>query len=285
MWEGSFLPFGEEENPQMGVNHYKFTSKERDQSSGEAGLDYFGARYYASTTARFLSVDPTRLSIKTTDPQTWNRYTYVLNKPLSFVDPNGKWLKSVHREMNHDLFDGLLTPKQVEWINKASDAVDDGDQSAEGAYIHGMSRGEFFGPGQKPWEAEQAFYGFIAGQLQLAVEAQMDWEGMGGEGYSDRALYEIGKGVHAVQDSHSPRHRGFQPWLGVSVFNPFTWVPALYHGVGDAVAGGTADEARHAAMIASYIFWDQFQKRLEEERRKKKKSTTQIPKASDGPIK
>src|SRR5579862_6390272 len=35
-------------------NHYKFTGKERDT---ETGLDYFGARYYASWTGRFLTPD------------------------------------------------------------------------------------------------------------------------------------------------------------------------------------------------------------------------------------
>ncbi len=39
IWEGTFLPFGQEWNPQTNTNRYKFTSKERD---GESGLDYFG---------------------------------------------------------------------------------------------------------------------------------------------------------------------------------------------------------------------------------------------------
>src|SRR5215471_17937876 len=40
-WQGTFLPYGEEYNPQVTSNHYKFTGKERDN---ESGLDYFGAR-------------------------------------------------------------------------------------------------------------------------------------------------------------------------------------------------------------------------------------------------
>src|SRR5712671_5956685 len=38
VWQGTFLPFGEEYNPQITDNHYKFTGKERDN---ETGLDYY----------------------------------------------------------------------------------------------------------------------------------------------------------------------------------------------------------------------------------------------------
>ncbi len=70
-----------------GVLRQLFTGKERDS---ETGLDYFGARYYASWIGRFTSTDPTFQSALHTDPQSWNRYTYVLNRPLVLVDPNGE---------------------------------------------------------------------------------------------------------------------------------------------------------------------------------------------------
>jgi RHS repeat-associated protein len=37
------------------VSGHKYTGKERDAESGD---DYFGARYYASTMGRFLTLDP-----------------------------------------------------------------------------------------------------------------------------------------------------------------------------------------------------------------------------------
>lgn len=64
--------------------HYEFTGKERDV---ESGLDYFGARYYASTMGRFMSPDTFGEHIE--DPQTLNRYSYVGNNPLSRTDPDG----------------------------------------------------------------------------------------------------------------------------------------------------------------------------------------------------
>jgi RHS repeat-associated protein len=65
----------------------KFTLKERDN---ETGLDYFLARYYSSTQGRFTSADPLLASAERSDPQTWNRYTYVTNNPLGFTDPTGE---------------------------------------------------------------------------------------------------------------------------------------------------------------------------------------------------
>jgi RHS repeat-associated protein len=77
----------------MGYGHpdkvrMQFTAKERDS---ETGLDYFGARYYSKATGRFTSADGPFLDQDVTDPQSWNLYSYVRNKPLGFVDPFGLW--------------------------------------------------------------------------------------------------------------------------------------------------------------------------------------------------
>ncbi len=64
------------------------TGKERD---AESGLDYFGARYYASTMGRWLSPDPGGVAFSNpTNPQSWNLYSYVQNNPLGAVDPDGR---------------------------------------------------------------------------------------------------------------------------------------------------------------------------------------------------
>jgi len=95
-----YLPFGEElfatqggrtttqgyatsPNSNDGVRQ-KFTQKERDN---ETGLDYFGARYYASMQGRFTS--PDAMSGRPGSPQSWNRYSYSINNPLKFIDPSG----------------------------------------------------------------------------------------------------------------------------------------------------------------------------------------------------
>jgi RHS repeat-associated protein len=92
-----YLPFGEElyagtggRTPAMGYVgdgvRQQFTAYERD---AESGLDFAGARFYASTQGRFTSVDPLMASATPANPQTFNRYSYVTNSPLTQIDPSG----------------------------------------------------------------------------------------------------------------------------------------------------------------------------------------------------
>jgi RHS repeat-associated protein len=71
------------------TQNYKFTGKERD---AESGLDYFGARYNASTMGRFMSPDPGNIGVNRLNPQSWNAYSYSLNNPLSLTDPTGLYV-------------------------------------------------------------------------------------------------------------------------------------------------------------------------------------------------
>lgn len=78
----------------------KFTGHERDyagsfgREDGHA-IDYMHARYYGSTAGRFLSVDPTWSSADLGRPQSWNRYSYVLNNPVRYTDPDGRCTAAV----------------------------------------------------------------------------------------------------------------------------------------------------------------------------------------------
>lgn len=64
-----------------------FTGKERD---AETGLDWFATRYMSSAQGRFTSPDSLLSSGRPEQPQSWNRYAYVLNNPLRFTDPTGQ---------------------------------------------------------------------------------------------------------------------------------------------------------------------------------------------------
>lgn len=59
------------------------------------GLVHMGGRIYDPITARFLSPDP---FVQSPDNlQNLNRYSYVLNNPLSFTDPSGFFFKSISK--------------------------------------------------------------------------------------------------------------------------------------------------------------------------------------------
>ncbi|WP_263357652.1 Ig-like domain repeat protein, partial [Acidicapsa ligni] len=104
----SSLPFGDglscTGSIQAPTEHH-FTGKERDT---ESGLDYFGARYYASSMGRFMSPDwsaqeePVPYATMD-DPQSLNLYNYTRNNPLSGTDPDG------HCCDIKDLFVGAVT--------------------------------------------------------------------------------------------------------------------------------------------------------------------------------
>ena len=96
-----FAPFGAGGTSDGGA--LQFTAHERDAANLAAGAvgipDYFHARYYDADWGRFLSVDPI-VDIKTNlrNPQGWNRYAYVRNNPLRFVDPTGKYTCSASKD-------------------------------------------------------------------------------------------------------------------------------------------------------------------------------------------
>jgi RHS repeat-associated protein len=114
------------------------TGKERDT---ESGLDYFGARYNSSSMGRFMSPDPSRLSIMPNNPQTWNRYTYANNNPLRFKDDNGKWPTEIHNQIIDKAFPNL-SPEQrqiLKNISASQDGIFNGGQSEGNSYQHAMS--------------------------------------------------------------------------------------------------------------------------------------------------
>ncbi len=69
------------------ANPFTFTGREIDE---ESGLYFYRARYYDPRTGRFTSEDPVGLGGG--DP---NFYQYVLNNPISFVDPTGEGPKGL----------------------------------------------------------------------------------------------------------------------------------------------------------------------------------------------
>ena len=66
------------------ANEWLFTGEQRDS---DTGMYYLRARYYDPAAGRFLTQDPFVGSAMA--PQSLNRYPYVLNNPLRWLDPWG----------------------------------------------------------------------------------------------------------------------------------------------------------------------------------------------------
>jgi RHS repeat-associated protein len=96
-----YMPFGEElyvgtggRTSTEGYNtdnvRQHFTGYEAD---GETGLNFAQARYQSPVQGRFTSVDPLGRSANVLNPQSFNRYSYVLNSPTNLTDPFGLMTK------------------------------------------------------------------------------------------------------------------------------------------------------------------------------------------------
>lgn len=193
---------------------YLFTGKERDSESGN---DYFGARYYASSMGRFSSPDPSNLSVDWWLPQTWNRYSYALNNPLTVVDKNGLWPAYVHNSIIDEAFPGM-SKEDLQNLQDSSFVMDfgAGQQDPTNAPEHGMSNGSgnvfYGGEGGNAYHALVEGDNYIDSQVQAAQEAQANWIAQGHSGFSPLALSAFGNALHTTEDRLSPAHRGEQPW-------------------------------------------------------------------------
>jgi len=85
------LPFGDGYSKNIG-----FTWADQDgdhfaqqQYDSESNTDHAQFRQYSSTQGRWMSPDPYDGSYDPSDPQSLNRYSYVGNNPLSYIDPLG----------------------------------------------------------------------------------------------------------------------------------------------------------------------------------------------------
>src|SRR5579883_3027948 len=100
-----YLPFGELNSSDSAVTSHKFTGLERD---GETGLDHTLFRKYSSTLGRWTTPDPASLTVASPAfPQSWNRYSYVLNNPMNLLDPSG--LECVWDDGSYDSIEDVDT--------------------------------------------------------------------------------------------------------------------------------------------------------------------------------
>jgi RHS repeat-associated protein len=103
----------------------RYTGKERD---AESGLDYFGARYYASNMGRFMSPDWSAKAqpvpyAKLDNPQTLNLYGYMQNNPLGGVDQDGH-CDFCQKLLNAVTFKGWQTDAQLAAANAPTTITD-----------------------------------------------------------------------------------------------------------------------------------------------------------------
>jgi RHS repeat-associated protein len=94
----ALAPFGEYYANSNSTDPYHFAGYPLDYALGVFDTPF---RQYQTSESRWLTPDPAGLAaVDPTNPQTWNRYAYVLNNPLSANDPLGLWC--VWEDGTHD---------------------------------------------------------------------------------------------------------------------------------------------------------------------------------------
>jgi RHS repeat-associated protein len=78
-------PFGMTWYETPTTDKWKFTTYENDI---ESGLNYAISRFQSPRLGRFMTLDPLPGHLR--NPQSLNRYSYVTNNPIAFVDPKGQ---------------------------------------------------------------------------------------------------------------------------------------------------------------------------------------------------
>jgi RHS repeat-associated protein len=196
-------PFGEEWVSGLAGDRYRYTGHLRDQ---ETGNDYAGARYYANTRGRWLSVDPVLGDVS--NPQRLNRYSYVGNDPVNIVDPDGREWAYVNCEVVTVSALGRKTRQPT------CDLVYFGGRAGPGGA--GGSSGRGGEPGGRgggilPIVPEQDYSGLIGsavGRSLLRLEDEDCGRALGGEAAVAK-LTEMWEGGRI----RTPRNR--QEWLAV----------------------------------------------------------------------
>ncbi len=121
-----YLPFGSYRRGDSSIlTESGFTSHLHND---DLGLTYMNARFYSPVTARFISADT--IVPDPTNPQTYNRYSYVHNSPLNFTDPTGFW----------DCASGDDYQRCVDWVTDLLEMLkNDGGDVAYGVYLWFMA--------------------------------------------------------------------------------------------------------------------------------------------------
>jgi RHS repeat-associated protein len=197
-----------------------FTGKERDS---ESNLDNFGARYNSSAIGRFMSPDPSPNGIALADPQSWNLYSYVRNRPTRSVDVRGNWATDIHAEITTFALQDYVSAGELKMLVNEQ-YVMDRDQSDQSHHAMAMK-------GQSAKDAENAWEGYVESKMTVVSQ------GLNPDGsFTANAIRALGDAIHALQDYTSPMHTdanfNLMVWTGGRA--PGQWGTDMHHYQGES---------------------------------------------------
>jgi RHS repeat-associated protein len=191
-------------------------------------LTRFGARDYDAEVGRWTTKDPIGFG-----GGLWNLYSYCGEQPVKRFDLSGLWLAGAHNAILDYAFGGVLDSDDINILKDASAFQDDSFGGASESYMHAM---------RPPWQtvetATNLYKKFLCDQLSRAQRARQ-------LGRNYESLFSLGRGMHALMDSTSPSHSGFQVWLGGTesnlISNLKAGMPGLEHTISESSMNAVAE--------------------------------------------
>jgi RHS repeat-associated protein len=228
-----YIPFGQARN-RSGVasSAYRYTDQEFDW---ETGLYNYKARLYDSASAVFNTPDPylsanlvsassagiasaaserpgssprshetkQLVSFFSNTSQRLNRYSYVQNSPINYVDNDGLWPERIHNYIIGFAFQKLPESLKSQ-IEKGSAYADSWKfQRPEFNHMHAMRQKD-----ESPEAAREKMQEYVNTHLKeytRLLEAEQP----------EKAFFELGMALHPIMDLTSPSHEGTHVWEGV----------------------------------------------------------------------
>ena len=168
--DSAYAPFGEQ-YAASGTADASYTGQNSDTTSS---LYDFTFREHSPSQGRWTVPDPLGTgAVDPTNPQTWNRYAYVNNNPLAFIDPLGLAYTCSYSVL-YGYVDGVLVSTDDIWT-----CTDDGGGGGGGGGGAGGAAAANNGSPQKPTTAHCVGQALAAKGLSIALDVAGSIPGFG----------------------------------------------------------------------------------------------------------